>query len=45
MGLKNIKNRVDFLKGQLEIDSQPQTGTVFNIVLNVFEELKIIEIT
>ena len=37
MGLKNIKNRVDFLKGELEIDSQPETGTVFNIELNVFE--------
>jgi two-component system, NarL family, sensor kinase len=43
MGLKNIKNRVDFLKGELEIDSQPQTGTVFNIELNVFEEQKIID--
>ncbi len=43
MGLKNIKNRVDFLKGELEIDSQPQTGTVFNIELNVFEEQKIVE--
>jgi two-component system, NarL family, sensor kinase len=42
MGLKNIKNRVDFLKGELEIDSQPQTGTVFNIELNVFEEQKIV---
>ncbi len=41
MGLKNIKNRVDFLKGELEIDSQPQTGTVFNIELNVFEEQKL----
>ena len=40
MGLKNIKNRVDFLKGVLEIDSQPKTGTVFNIELNLFEESK-----
>jgi two-component system, NarL family, sensor kinase len=40
MGLKNIKNRVDFLKGELEIDSQPENGTVFNIELNVSEEQK-----
>lgn len=38
MGLKNIKNRVDFLKGELEIDSQPEIGTVFNIELNVIED-------
>ena len=37
MGLKNIKNRVDFLKGDLEINSQPETGTVFNIELNISE--------
>ena len=37
MGLKNIKNRVDFLKGELDIDSQPLTGTVFNIELNIFD--------
>lgn len=37
MGLKNIQNRVNFLKGELEIDSQPDTGTVFNIELNIFE--------
>ncbi len=43
MGLKNIKNRVDFLKGELEIDSQPQTGTVFNIELNVSEDIKILK--
>ena len=40
MGLKNIKNRVDFLKGELEIESKPETGTVFNIELNVLEEQK-----
>ncbi len=43
MGLKNIKNRVDFLKGELEIDSQPENGTVFNIELNIFEEPKIMK--
>lgn len=37
MGLKNIQNRVNFLKGELEIESQPETGTVFNIELNILE--------
>ncbi len=37
MGLKNIKNRVEFLKGKLEIDSQTNQGTVFNIELNINE--------
>ena len=40
MGLKNIQNRVDFLNGHLEIDSQPNNGTVFNIELNIFEKQK-----
>jgi two-component system, NarL family, sensor kinase len=35
MGLKNIKNRVEFLKGKLDIDSQSQKGAVFNIELNI----------
>ncbi len=38
MGLKNIQNRVNFLKGELEIESQPETGTVFNIELNILED-------
>ena len=37
MGLKNIKNRVEFLKGKLEIDSVINEGTVFNIELNIDE--------
>lgn len=37
MGLKNIKNRVEFLKGKLEIDSVINEGTVFNIELNINE--------
>ncbi len=37
MGLKNIKNRVDFLKGNLEIDSIINHGTIFNIELNINE--------
>ncbi len=40
MGLKNIKNRVDFLKGKLEIESQPEQGSVFNIELNITEVKK-----
>ena len=38
MGLKNIQNRVNFLKGKLDIESQPDTGTVFNIELNILNE-------
>ncbi len=37
MGLKNIKNRVDFLNGKLEIESEINKGTVFNIELNIDE--------
>ncbi len=37
MGLKNIKNRVDFLKGKLEIESEINKGTVFNIELKINE--------
>ncbi len=37
MGLKNIKNRVDFLKGNLEIESEINKGTVFNIELKINE--------
>lgn len=37
MGLKNIKNRVEFLNGKLEIDSVINEGTVFNIELNINE--------
>lgn len=37
MGLKNIKNRVEFLKGKLEIDSIIDQGTVFNIEFNLNE--------
>jgi two-component system, NarL family, sensor kinase len=39
MGLKNIKNRVGFMKGKLEIASHPENGTVFNIELNITETL------
>jgi two-component system, NarL family, sensor kinase len=35
MGLANVKNRVDYLKGQIEINSSPGDGTIVNIELNV----------
>ncbi len=33
LGLKNIKNRIELLKGKLEVQSIPNKGTVFNIEL------------
>jgi len=38
MGLKNIKNRVEFLNGKLEIDSKRNQGTSAYIELNVINE-------
>ncbi|HEY9259488.1 sensor histidine kinase [Chitinophaga sp.] len=35
IGLSNIKNRVGFLKGKIEIDSVPNEGTTINIELHV----------
>jgi signal transduction histidine kinase len=35
MGLTNIKNRVDYLNGKLEIESGVNEGTTINIELNV----------
>ncbi|PSK93396.1 tetratricopeptide repeat-containing sensor histidine kinase [Taibaiella chishuiensis] len=35
MGFNNIQNRVDYLKGSLEIISAPGEGTTINIELNV----------
>lgn len=37
MGLKNIKNRIEFVKGNLEINSIIDKGTVFNIELKIDE--------
>jgi signal transduction histidine kinase len=34
-GLRNLKNRVESLKGKLHIDSSPGEGTAFNIELNL----------
>lgn len=35
IGLKNIRNRVNFLKGKLSIASDPQNGTSVNIEIYV----------
>ncbi len=35
IGLTNVKNRVDYLKGTLEIDSAPGAGTIINIEFHV----------
>ncbi|MBO9732718.1 MAG: sensor histidine kinase [Chitinophaga sp.] len=35
IGLSNIKNRVGFLKGKIDIDSAPDQGTTINIELHV----------
>lgn len=37
IGLLNVKNRVDYLKGSLEINSAPGEGTTINIEFNVNE--------
>lgn len=34
-GLKNIKNRIDLLKGKLEVDSIPNKGSIFSIALKL----------
>ncbi|WP_346238774.1 tetratricopeptide repeat-containing sensor histidine kinase [Niabella insulamsoli] len=35
IGMSNIKNRVKYLKGKLEIASQPNEGTTINIEVNI----------
>ncbi|HVK47489.1 MAG TPA: ATP-binding protein, partial [Pseudobacter sp.] len=35
IGLSNVKNRVDYLSGKLEINSTVNEGTSINIELNV----------
>jgi signal transduction histidine kinase len=37
IGLSNVKNRVDYLSGKLEINSTVNEGTSINIELNVAE--------
>ena len=38
LGMNNIKNRVAFLNGKLEIDSYLNRGTTFNIIINISED-------
>ena len=38
LGLKNIKSRVELLKGKLEVVSNSCNGTIFNIELTVHFE-------
>lgn len=35
LGLNNIKNRLSYLNGKLEIESYPNRGTTLNIVINL----------
>ena len=35
IGWSNIRNRIDFLKGKLDIDSRPGEGTSVHIELNL----------
>jgi two-component system, NarL family, sensor kinase len=35
MGWSNIANRVEFLKGKLDVDSQPEKGTSVHIEINI----------
>jgi signal transduction histidine kinase len=35
LGLKNIKNRVDLLKGKLDIKSNSTSGSIFNIEIRI----------
>jgi signal transduction histidine kinase len=37
IGLSNVRNRVNFLKGKMEIHSQPGEGTTINIEVHVHE--------
>ncbi len=39
MGLKNIQNRINFLKGRLEFDSQPGKGTLVSIYIPVKQRI------
>lgn len=37
IGLKNNKNRIDYLQGKLEIESSVDEGTIVNVEVNVYE--------
>ncbi len=34
-GLSNVRSRVDYLKGQLDIHSEKEKGTLVNIEFNI----------
>ncbi len=38
LGINNIRNRLSYLNGKLEIESYPNRGTSFNIVINIPNE-------
>ena len=42
LGLKNIKSRIELLKGNIEVISSPSQGTIFNIELRVQTNDKIV---
>ena len=35
MGLKNLQNRVNFIKGKIEIDSHPGHGTLVSVYIPI----------
>lgn len=37
MGLSNVQNRVNYLKGKMDIQSQPGEGTIVNVEVNSYE--------
>lgn len=37
IGLKNIRNRIDYLNGKLEIESSADEGTTVNVEVNAYE--------
>lgn len=37
MGIHNVKNRVDYLKGKFDVNSQHGEGTTVNIELKINE--------
>lgn len=37
IGIANIRKRIDYLKGQIDIDSEPGSGTVVNVEVNAYE--------
>mgnify|MGYP001010657561 CR=1 FL=1 len=42
IGMKNIKSRIDFLKGQLDIDSKPGNGTLIAFYIPIAEKITVL---